>query len=189
MKRGARVLWGLSALVVAVGGGIALSWWNTLTHAVAATAYQGLRWQADLGLTAYNPGAGLVAPGSQADLLGRYLTLMDEEAEHEAGWTPVAGRLQHVRVWNQSIGVQGGYVQYLVTETRTLSHQGHRETSTVTGLVTVWVSPGVNRAWAVTGLSYNFNPLTPPTAAPTVSYTQELLTPEAASPLGTTGGP
>jgi hypothetical protein len=190
MRRGVKIGFGVAGALLLAAGGVATASWLSTIRSIEATAYQGLVWQATLGFRPYQPGqGGLIQLGSQADLLGRYLALSDAGAEQSGGLVPVAARLVKAAVFSQSVGATGGYVQYLVTEARTFRRHGSRDTATVTGLVTVWVSPGIGRAWTVTGLSYNFDPLSPPTVPPTVSYTATALTPQAASPLGTTGGP
>jgi hypothetical protein len=184
MRRGLRWVFGGAAVLVAAMG-VGLSWWEGRLAQEAAVAQAGLLWQAGLGIRPYLPAiGGLVALGSQADLVGRYLTLMDSEAERQAGLVPVNAWVVQDQVVGQALGLSGGYVEYAVTEERVMQQGRRPESAEIRGLVTVYVSPAATRPWDVTGISYNFDPLAVPNPPPSVSYLREQLTAPPGNPLG-----
>jgi hypothetical protein len=182
--------WALGlAAFLALAGAAGLTARARILGAAEQAAWQGLEWQARLGLVPYVPAAQhLVELGSQADLLARYLVAMDQTAEAAAHLEPMNARLVAWKVWQSQLGLSGGYVEYWVREARTFRVQGRVSTATVTGLVTLWVNPAPNGGgWVVTGLSYNFDPMQLPGAPDSFSYLTARLSAQNSLPLGVFG--
>lgn len=174
---------GLVALGLVAAG---LYWYQaTVVGPGTRTASQGLAWQAQLGARTYVPGqGGLVQLGSQADLLARYLSANAAEVRSRDHMRLLSTRILSAQVFSQSWSFGAGFVEYLVKEQRNiLTRQGTTHVR-LTGLVTIWVNQLPSARWAVTGLSYDFNPLGYPYVHPSVSYTRTLLSPEPSAPQG-----
>lgn len=173
---------GIAAILLALGW-IGHRWWSENAQ-IGAVALRGLKWQAQLGSTPYVPGAGgLVQIGSQADLLARYLTSMDQTATTPS-WRSLSSRLVHETVWAQHVGSQASWIQYLATERRYIQNRAQTSAITITGLITIWVSRQSGQKWQVSGVAYNFDPLGLPYQPPTVSYLRQSLTAQVNTPLG-----
>lgn len=182
--------WALAlAAVVVLAGAAGLLARTRILGAAEETAWQGLEWQARLGIAPYVPAAQhLVELGSQADLLARYVVAMDQTAEAAAHLDPIGARLMAWKVWQTQVGLSGGYVEYWVREARTFRLGGRISTTTVTGLVTLWVNPApAGNGWVVTGLSYNFDPLQLPGTPDSLSYLTARLSAQNSLPLGVFG--
>ena len=184
IKRAAWILGAIGAVLLLAAGAGAM-WWTHVTGEADAAAMQGLRWQATLGISPYVPGdGGLIPIGSQADLLGRYLSLMDAQTAAQDRLVPVSAQLSNIKVLDQRISLQGGYVEYKVTTRRTMRHGSALDTSVARSRVTVWVEPGRSRPFTVTAIGYDFDPHTSLAGPDSLSYLAQLMTPQSATPLG-----
>lgn len=176
----AAALLGLSALL-----GAAYWYQATVVGPGTRTASEGLKWQAQLGARAYVPGQrGLVSLGSQADLLARYLSANAVEVRARDHMRLLSTRIESAHVFSQSWTWGAGFVEYLVREQRIILTPQGQSRMRLTGLITIWVNQGPSGRWAVTGLSYDFNPLGSPYVPPSISYTRTLLGPEPSVPQG-----